>query len=135
MRALRYTLALLPLVAVWLYALVESSAQFRSLLGGVEASVDPVARVSPEVEVIADAPPQREQLASPAEAPAPVDTGAAFDPSSARPRELHRDRAEVAVAEPSGNRIDGVPVDALSELHPEVTDPNLRRLLAPAWAD
>jgi hypothetical protein len=123
MQKKHYLLALIPLAAVWAYAVSQSALTFFAVLDAVPRGR--VATVSPPV-VGQDEPPiagdETDTSAAAAEAPAPI-VGA--------PAAATQAYAPLRYAE-SGSDEAG---DAERVEHPDITDPKMRKLLQPAWDD
>jgi hypothetical protein len=132
MRIARYSLALVPLAAVWLYAVAQSSQQIRDVLKHTPAALEPKTSAIEPLDAFPDDVPTRATAA-----PRPHAEGSAAAPTG----EVTR----VPLSPPAEERVPAAPLpgpyaaepvdDALALEHPEITDPVIRRRLAPAWAD
>jgi hypothetical protein len=121
MRKKLYWLALIPLAAVWIYAVGRSAGELLELVALVDAApAEPIVTVeAPSRPLVAPVAAQRDDEA-PATTPAPRQV--------TLPTAEPAPRVYAAAAETVAD--DAEPLD-----HPEVTDPRLRKLLQPAWDD
>jgi hypothetical protein len=131
MRTGRYLLALIPVAALWLYAMAQSGGQLFGLMEGIDASerplelkaesgVDRGGRLSaPDTAPSASAAPglglPNARAAAPERSPPQRDDGMARIDEV----QLHLDENE----------------DPFAGQHPDITDPKIRKLLQAAWAD
>ncbi|HEX7060476.1 MAG TPA: hypothetical protein VF200_00810 [Woeseiaceae bacterium] len=134
---LRYLAPLLPLAAIWTYVFATSASQLHGLMPNRPAERQPTAvsqrplpappvssrsaAVGPENasrEAATEVAPDPEAVAATDPgAPVPLPVAAFVPPNAA----LGAGEAAAAEQEPLE--------------HPDITDPKMRRLLAPAWAD
>jgi hypothetical protein len=117
----RYVLVLIPLAAVWLYAVGQSAGRMFALIDGAPRALVERPAVAPPYWVHEPMAPQRDIAVTPAVVPAAERRTAAEPWSPPAP----------VYAEPSYSQAPSAePIE-----HPEITDPHLRRLLQPAWDD
>lgn len=127
MKRIRWVaLAVLPVAAIWIFVVSQS---LRSLLSTLALGQQAL-----RVESSVAAPAERSQLG------ALEDAGAASETSRTTPPEqpIHVDSDALRAADmlPPAVYADEMPATREAELvHPEITDPHLRRLLRPAWED
>jgi hypothetical protein len=121
----------IPLVAVWAFALAKSAGQFYALVDAAPASS--AARPPADVAAAEPANPPAPIVAAPVEAPpnewtdsAPVDYTPIPEPW---PDPSYEASYDYGAPYPSDDE------QSPDVLHPEVTDPAMRKLLEPAWAD
>jgi hypothetical protein len=118
----RYVLVLIPLAAVWLYAVGQSAGRMFALIDEApRAIVERPPAATPDWAHEPTAPQSDGVAAAPPVVPA-AEQRSAVEPWSPPPP---------VYAEPSYSQAPSVePIE-----HPEVTDPHMRRLLQPAWDD
>lgn len=121
----------IPLVAVWAFVLAKSAGQFYALVEAAPAS----ATARPPADVAAT---------EPVDPPAPIVAAPVETPPNewADPAPVDYTPIPAPWSDPSYGSADdyGAPYPSGDEtspdvVHPEVTDPAMRKLLEPAWAD
>jgi hypothetical protein len=130
MQKKRYWLALMPLAAVWVYAVARSGGELFSLFSP-EAAQAVLTVEAPSEPLVAPLAVQRGDEAPAAEPPAI----AAAEPPAPAPRRASPPPAEPPPAAHPDAGYDAAAAGTEPVDHPEVTDPHLRKLLQPAWDD
>ena len=130
------TMALMVMAGIWLYAIGQSLGHLRALFDAVPVELG-TARTEPTVENIesasqstsarADEVPRRD-----AREPATADPAEAVPQPAPVPYRNEADRGPLDRAPRFSIDQTDLPADVV---HPEVTDPRMRRLLQPAWDD
>jgi hypothetical protein len=133
MKTKHLLLAVIPLAAVWIYAISQSAESLYALLEAVPAQESETARAADGVAARKDDADARPELRSPAVASPAVASpvAAASSPRPAIAAPITPAAEPPRYPEPSYASFgEAVPLE-----HPEVTDPAMRKLLQPAWDD
>jgi hypothetical protein len=142
MKMRHFLLPLIPLTAIWVYVFAQSAGQFYELMEAAPQAA-PLAATAP---VVRDAAPQTHtQIIADAEraAAAAYSILPAFEFEEAPVADQYSEPVypyedPYRYEDPYQYPYDEQPYDdgTSAEIpHPEVTDPAMRELLAPAWAD
>jgi hypothetical protein len=126
MRKSRYLIALIPLVAIWVYAITQSAGQFFATIETARINVP----ATQPVDSSADRGRVGENLTQTADPTELVPAGAGapeIEPEHlADARDMHEHERDLEASRDSATHADE---------HPDITDPRIRRLLQPAWDD
>lgn len=126
MKTTRYlALAAVPLAAVWLFAVGQSMRSLVSMIDAVPARAADARAADPAA--VAREPGIPSGGAAPAVFAAPVPARLA-----SRPEEIPAQLPPAVYASEVSSATQSA---ELPVIHPEITDPQLRRLLQPAWDD
>jgi hypothetical protein len=137
MRTGRYLLALVPVAAIWLYAMAQSGGQLFALMEGISGSTNDAPERPSELEVEASID-RGSRISAPDAAPS---ASAVHGPSIPNAPAAAPERPLPPPRDDGMARIDEVQLhldeneDPFAGRHPDITDPKIRKLLQAAWAD
>ena len=135
MRTGRYLLALIPVAAIWLYAMGQSGGQMFALMKGIGGATNGAPEQPTDLESSVG---QGSRISAPDAAPSTsavherdVPDARAAAPDWSPPPQRDHDMARIGEVQQHIDENE----DPFAGQHPDITDPKIRKLLQAAWAD